>query len=133
MASHTLHYTVQGVRKGNFPVIADNHTLILNWNSYTLPLLRQISVGRKERGESIYTGYALPAFSIQVKPGPALSMPNFVSLKAVAYWMQIHLLLVVNTFVTWKTDLCIIRASLPFSVNHAEGQEGHWHSTVEPG
>lgn len=47
---------VDGVRKGNFPVVADNHTLILNWNSYTLPLLRQISVGRKERGESVYTG-----------------------------------------------------------------------------
>ena len=39
----------QNVRKGNFPVVADNHTLILNWNAYTLPLLRQISVSRQER------------------------------------------------------------------------------------
>ena len=40
----------QNVRKGNYPVVADNHTLILNWNAYTLPLLRQISVSRQERG-----------------------------------------------------------------------------------
>ncbi len=52
----TVICPVQGVRKGNFPVVADNHTLILNWNSYTLPLLRQISVGRQERGDSIYHG-----------------------------------------------------------------------------
>ena len=40
---------MQGVRDGNIPVEADNHTLILNWNDDTLPLLRQIAVSRRER------------------------------------------------------------------------------------
>ena len=40
---------VAGVRDGNIPVEADNHTLILNWNDDTLPLLRQIAVSRRER------------------------------------------------------------------------------------
>ncbi|KAK9861239.1 hypothetical protein WJX84_011733 [Apatococcus fuscideae] len=40
---------VAGVREGNIAVEADNHTLILNWNDDTLPLLRQIAVSRRER------------------------------------------------------------------------------------
>ena len=43
----SLH--LQGIRRGNIPVETDNHTLILNWNSDTLPLLRQMAVSRRER------------------------------------------------------------------------------------
>lgn len=45
----SLGSLLQGVRKGNIPVEADNHTLILNWNNDTLPLLRQMAVSRQER------------------------------------------------------------------------------------
>ncbi|KAL3139211.1 hypothetical protein ABBQ32_005982 [Trebouxia sp. C0010 RCD-2024] len=48
--------TVLAVRKGNYPVVATNHTLILNWNSQTVPLLRQIAINKKEQGGPAYAG-----------------------------------------------------------------------------
>jgi hypothetical protein len=39
-------------------VVAANHTLVLNWNAQTVPLLRQIAINRAERGEGVYSGCA---------------------------------------------------------------------------
>lgn len=36
------------VRKGNFPVIENHHTVLLNWNQQTLPVLKQV------RGAGLY-------------------------------------------------------------------------------
>ena len=47
---------VQEVLSGNHPVVATNHTLILNWNRETVPLLRQIAIAKSERGASTFTG-----------------------------------------------------------------------------
>ena len=47
---------VQNVRSGNYSVMAANHTLILNWNDQTVPLLRQIAINRTERADNIYDG-----------------------------------------------------------------------------
>lgn len=33
---------VEHVRKGNYPVIERNHTVVLGWNRQTIPLLRQV-------------------------------------------------------------------------------------------
>ena len=41
---------------GNHPVVATNHTLILNWNRETVPLLRQIALAKAERGHSAFNG-----------------------------------------------------------------------------
>ena len=49
---------MQAIRKGNYPVVATNHTLILNWNSQTVPLLRQIAINKKEQAGPAYAGYA---------------------------------------------------------------------------
>ena len=46
----------QNIRSGNYPVVTTNHTLILNWNSQTVPLLRQIAVNKVERGNETYDG-----------------------------------------------------------------------------
>ena len=56
---------LQAVRKGNYPVVATNHTLILNWNSQTVPLLRQIAINKKEQGGPAYAGYR-PIFACAV-------------------------------------------------------------------
>ncbi|KAA6419289.1 MAG: hypothetical protein FRX49_10813 [Trebouxia sp. A1-2] len=48
--------TVLAIRKGNYPVVATNHTLILNWNSQTVPLLRQIAINKKEQAGPAYAG-----------------------------------------------------------------------------
>lgn len=48
--------TVLAIRKGNYPVVATNHTLILNWNSQTVPLLRQIAINKREQGGPAYAG-----------------------------------------------------------------------------
>ena len=53
-SEQVLH--AQAIRKGNYPVVATNHTLILNWNSQTVPLLRQIAISRKEQGGDAYAG-----------------------------------------------------------------------------
>jgi len=42
----------------NYQVVAANHTLVLNWNAQTVPLLRQIAINRAERGEGVYSGCA---------------------------------------------------------------------------
>lgn len=47
---------LQSIRTGNYPVVAENHTLILNWNRETLPLLRQIAICHIERKSSAYSG-----------------------------------------------------------------------------
>ena len=39
---------MQNIRKGNYPVVATNHTLIMGWNSQTVPLLRQIAINNRE-------------------------------------------------------------------------------------
>ena len=48
--------SVQNVRNGNYSVVAANHTLILNWNAQTVPLLRQIAINRRERADDTYKG-----------------------------------------------------------------------------
>ena len=59
-----VHPCLQAVRKGNYPVVATNHTLILNWNSQTVPLLRQIAINKKEQGGPAYAGYCLICFAL---------------------------------------------------------------------
>ena len=49
---------LQNIRSGNYPVVASNHTLVLNWNKQTVPLLRQIAINKMERSPGIYQGYA---------------------------------------------------------------------------
>lgn len=44
---------------GNHPVVASNHTVILNWNRETIPLLRQIAICQLERGTEAFQGCAL--------------------------------------------------------------------------
>ena len=51
-----LSCNVQNVRSGNYSVVAANHTLILNWNDQTVPLLRQIAINRSERADDTYDG-----------------------------------------------------------------------------
>jgi hypothetical protein len=48
----------QNVRSGNYSVVTSNHTLILNWNDQTVPLLRQIAINRSERADNTYAGCA---------------------------------------------------------------------------
>jgi hypothetical protein len=50
----------QNVRNGNYSVVAANHTLVLNWNAQTVPLLRQIAIHRRERADDTYKGCAGP-------------------------------------------------------------------------
>lgn len=47
---------MQNIRSGNYPVVASNHTLVLNWNKQTVPLLRQIAINKLERSPGIYQG-----------------------------------------------------------------------------
>ena len=49
---------MQSIRSGNYPVVATNHTLILNWNSQTISLLRQIAINKLERANGAYDGCA---------------------------------------------------------------------------
>jgi hypothetical protein len=53
---------LQNVRSGNYGVVAANHTLILNWNDQTVPLLRQIALNRTERADDTYDGCAAQTF-----------------------------------------------------------------------
>ena len=61
------------MRKGNYPVVATNHTLILNWNSQTVPLLRQIAINKKEQGGPAYAGYAVITTLLLYAPAIRLS------------------------------------------------------------
>lgn len=47
---------VQNIKKGNYDVVAANHTLILGWNSQGLSLLRQIATNKLERPGGAYDG-----------------------------------------------------------------------------
>lgn len=53
-ADNYMH--MQNVRSGNYSVVAANHTLILNWNDQTVPLMRQIAINRAERADNTYEG-----------------------------------------------------------------------------
>lgn len=54
--AHASMRCLQNIRSGNYPVIATNHTLVLNWNSQTVPLLRQIAINKVERNNATYDG-----------------------------------------------------------------------------
>eukprot|EP00878_Enallax_costatus_P024281 GHUV01025906.1.p1 GENE.GHUV01025906.1~~GHUV01025906.1.p1 ORF type:complete len:571 (+),score=147.54 GHUV01025906.1:313-2025(+) len=45
---------VDKVRRGNHPVIEQNHTVVLNWNQQTLPVLQQIAKARHESGGTMF-------------------------------------------------------------------------------
>ena len=47
---------VQNIKKGNYDVVAANHTLILGWNSQGISLLRQIAINKIERPNGSYDG-----------------------------------------------------------------------------
>ena len=47
---------LQEVLGGNHPVVATNHTLILNWNRETIPLLRQIAIAKRESSARAFSG-----------------------------------------------------------------------------
>lgn len=47
---------LQKLMSGNHPVVAANHTVILNWNRETIPLLRQIAICQLERGSDAFQG-----------------------------------------------------------------------------
>jgi hypothetical protein len=49
----------EAIRHGIFPVVADNHTLILGWSSEVVPLLRQIAIHRREAEGSAFDGCVL--------------------------------------------------------------------------
>ena len=46
-------------------MVAANHTLVLNWNAQTVPLLRQIAINRTERGEGAYSG-CVPCHAMRI-------------------------------------------------------------------
>jgi hypothetical protein len=52
-------HDVQALMSGNHPVVASNHTVILNWNRETIPLLQQIAICQLERGSSAFQGCAM--------------------------------------------------------------------------
>lgn len=37
---------VRDVKLGNFPILAQSHTLVLGWNSAAVPLLRQMAIAK---------------------------------------------------------------------------------------
>ena len=39
---------LQAIRSGNYPVVIEDHVLILNWNRQTPSLLRQLALASKE-------------------------------------------------------------------------------------
>ena len=47
---------LQNIKKGNYDVVAANHTLILGWNSQGISLLRQIAINKLERPNGSYDG-----------------------------------------------------------------------------
>mmetsp|Transcript_19941 Transcript_19941/g.60258 ORF Transcript_19941/g.60258 Transcript_19941/m.60258 type:complete len:961 (+) Transcript_19941:333-3215(+) len=47
---------IQGLLSGNHPVVAVNHTVILNWNREMVPLLRQIAICQRERDSDVFSG-----------------------------------------------------------------------------
>ncbi len=51
-------------------MVATNHTLILNWNSQTVPLLRQIAINKKEQAGAAYAGYASLTHTVTVTYTP---------------------------------------------------------------
>jgi hypothetical protein len=54
----TWYCWVKALMSGNHPVVAANHTVILNWNRETIPLLQQIAICQLERGSSAFQGCA---------------------------------------------------------------------------
>ena len=56
LPNHNGCVLLQGLLGGNHPVVAINHTVILNWNRETIPLLRQIAICQKERDSGVFQG-----------------------------------------------------------------------------
>lgn len=51
-----LDILMQNIKKGNYDVVAANHTLVLGWNSQGISLLRQIAINKLERPNGAYDG-----------------------------------------------------------------------------
>ena len=64
----------------NYQVVAANHTLVLNWNAQTVPLLRQIAINRSERGEGTYSG------CVVIHRFPINSVHQWESTSCAAMW-----------------------------------------------
>ncbi|KAF6253223.1 hypothetical protein COO60DRAFT_1548067 [Scenedesmus sp. NREL 46B-D3] len=47
---------VDKVRCGNYPVVERNHTVLLNWNHQTLPVLKQMALAHAESGGMLFKG-----------------------------------------------------------------------------
>ena len=45
---HESFSSLQAIRSGNYPVVIEDHVLILNWNRQTPSLLRQLALASKE-------------------------------------------------------------------------------------
>jgi hypothetical protein len=44
---HLLSSPLAQVRRGSHPVLESRHTVLLNWNQQALPVLKQVSVGKR--------------------------------------------------------------------------------------
>ena len=80
---------MQAIRKGNYPVVATNHTLILNWNSQTVPLLRQIAINKKEQAGAAYAGYASLTHTVTVTYTPT-PPHTYTTYKPVRTYLHIY-------------------------------------------
>ncbi|MCJ1468199.1 hypothetical protein MMC07_006827 [Pseudocyphellaria aurata] len=76
---------LQNIRSGNYPVITANHTLILNWNSQTVALLRQIAINKLERSADTYDGYACDRAACLPLPPAAHGNAAAVSTSVIHY------------------------------------------------
>ncbi|WIA39518.1 hypothetical protein OEZ86_005609 [Tetradesmus obliquus] len=47
---------VDKVRCGNYPVVERSHTVLLNWNHQTLPVLKQMALAHAESGGVLFSG-----------------------------------------------------------------------------
>ena len=74
------------MRSGNYAVVAANHTLILNWNDQTVPLLRQIAINRKERADGTYDGCA-PASRLVIS---VISVPSHPAAHSASVVSTVH-------------------------------------------
>ncbi|KAK9814063.1 hypothetical protein WJX72_000188 [[Myrmecia] bisecta] len=50
VVSDDIASEVKAIRSGNYPVITDDHIVVLNWNRQTVPLLRQLAVAQSDKG-----------------------------------------------------------------------------------
>ncbi|KAL3146236.1 hypothetical protein ABBQ32_002939 [Trebouxia sp. C0010 RCD-2024] len=47
---------VEAVQSGNYAVVESGHTVILNWNKLTIPMLRQMAVAKAEHQQGTFKG-----------------------------------------------------------------------------